>query len=67
MRYQVRLSFGSCSMPCRNFRSYRGARRYASTLRRASVHLMLTEREARALCLLTAAVVAVVAYIQLGA
>lgn len=67
MRYQVRLHFGRCALPCRNFQSYRSARAYASTLRRASVHLIITEGEARALCVLVGVVVAAVAYIQLGA
>ena len=49
MRYQVRLHFGRVTMPCRNFQTYASARRYASTLRRASVRPLLTEGEARAL------------------
>lgn len=44
-RYLVRLHYGAAVLPCRYFESYGRARRYARTLRRASVRLLLTERE----------------------
>lgn len=51
-RYLVRLHYGRATLPCRYFESYRAASAYAGTLRRASVRLLLTEGEARALYVL---------------
>ena len=44
-RWLVRLHFGSTAIPSRSFTSYAQARRYAGTLRRASIRLILTDRE----------------------
>ena len=44
-RWLVRLHFGSPASPSRSFTSYAQARRYAGTLRRASVRLILSDRE----------------------
>lgn len=44
-RWLVRLHFGSTAIPSRSFASYAQARRYAGTLRRASVRLILSDRE----------------------
>lgn len=44
-RWLVRLHFGSTAIPSRSFTTYAQARRYAGTLRRASVRLILSDRE----------------------
>lgn len=67
MKYLVRLHYGRTVMPCREFTTYRAARRYARGLRRASVRPVLGEREARALCALACVALSALAYIQLGA
>lgn len=51
-RWLVRLHFGQTAIPARYFETYPRARRYAGTLRRASVRLILTEREHAGLCAL---------------
>lgn len=55
-RWLVRLHFGPTVIPARYFETYTRARAYAGTLRRASVRLILTERECAWLCLLGCAV-----------
>jgi len=44
-RFLVRLHFGCVTVPSRYFETYASARRYAGTLRRASIRLILTDRE----------------------
>ena len=66
-RFLVRLHFGRVAMPSRYFETYASARRYAGTLRRASIRLILTERECALLYALGCTIVAAIAYVQLGA
>lgn len=66
-RFLVRLHFGSTAIPSRYFETYASARRYAGTLRRASIRLILSDREYAGLYALACVAVAALAYIQLGA
>lgn len=66
-RFLVRLHFGRVAMPSRYFETYASARRYAGTLRRASIRLILTERECAGLYALTCVALFALAYVQLGA
>lgn len=59
-RFLVRLHYGRTAIPSRYFETYQSARRYARSLPRASVRLLLTEGEARALY--TLAVVSLFAF-----
>ncbi len=66
-RFLVRLHFGCVTMPSRYFETYASARRYAGTLRRASIRLILTDRECALLYALGCIAVAALAYVQIGA
>lgn len=66
-RFLVRLHFGCVTVPSRYFETYASARRYAGTLRRASIRLILTDREWALLYALGCIAVATLAYVQLGA
>lgn len=44
-RFLVLTYFGQTAIPCRSFETYASAHRFARTLRRASVRLILTPRE----------------------
>ena len=66
-RWLVRLHFGSTAIPSRSFTTYAQARRYAGTLRRASVRLILSDREQAGLYWLACTALAALAYRQLGA
>lgn len=66
-RFLVRLHFGCVTVPSRYFETYASARRYAGTLRRASIRLILTEREAMLCCVLVCALIAFAFARALGA
>jgi len=66
-RFLVRLHFGCVTMPSRYFETYASARRYAGTLRRASIRLILSDREYALCYALGCTIVAAIAYVQLGA
>ena len=54
MKYLVRLHYGRVAMPCREFTSYQSARRFASTLRHASVRPIVRDTDVRDACILLA-------------
>ena len=62
MRYLVRLHYGRVAMPCREFTSYRSARRFASTLRHASIRPVVRDTDVRDACILLAIVANGAAY-----
>ena len=66
-RFLVRLHFGRVSIPSRYFETYASARRYAGTLRRASIRLILTERECAGLYALACVALFALFVHQLGA
>ena len=66
-RYLVRLHFGRVAMPSRYFETYASARRCAGTLRRASIRLILTDRECAGLYALACVALFALAHVQLGA
>lgn len=66
-RYLVRLHFGRVAIPSRYFETYASARRYAGTLRRASIRLILTERECAGLYALACVALFALFAHQLGA
>lgn len=66
-RFLVRLHFGRVAVPSRYFETYASARRYAGTLRRASIRLILSDRECALLYALGCVAVFAFAIHQLGA
>lgn len=66
-RYLVRLHFGAVAIPSRYFETYASARRYAGSLRRASIRLILTDRECAGLYVLGCVALFAFAVHQLGA
>ena len=66
-RFLVRLHFGRVAIPSRYFETYASARRYAGTLRRASIRLILTEREYAGLYVLACVALFALFVHQLGA
>ena len=62
MKYLVRLHYGRTAMPCREFPTYRRARRFASTLRRASIRPIVRDKDVRDVVILLAIVANGAAY-----